>query len=163
MQIKPANLADLPAVTSLSEKIWRTHYRGMITAAQIEYMLSQAYSVVSFEREIGNGATLDLLYIENKMIGFAEYMPINETDEMKLQKLYVDPSVQGKGLGSALMEHVITSTRSLGYRNLTLNVNKQNHNAIALYEKHNFRRAASVFVPIGGGYHVDDYIMSRQV
>jgi ribosomal protein S18 acetylase RimI-like enzyme len=42
-------------------------------------------------------------------------------------------------------------------------VNKRNRNAIAAYEKYGFRIVDSVVKDIGGGFVMDDYIMSKDV
>lgn len=52
-----------------------------------------------------------------------------------LGHLYVDPSAQNRGIGSALLEHV----KGLRPRGLRLYVFQQNEGARRLYERHGFR------------------------
>lgn len=51
-----------------------------------------------------------------------------------LEMLFVDAELRGRGIGSALLEHVISA---LGVRELT--VNEQNPAAVAFYEARGFR------------------------
>jgi hypothetical protein len=44
-----------------------------------------------------------------------------------------------------------------------LAVNKRNENAIAAYAKHGFAIVESVVKDIGGGFVMDDYVMSMHV
>src|SRR5438552_2863225 len=43
LQIRRADLSDLPAVSRLAHDIWHRHYPGIITRAQIDYMLTVGY------------------------------------------------------------------------------------------------------------------------
>ena len=44
---------------------------------------------------------------------------------------------------------------------LSLRVNKNNHQALAAYQKYGFSRASDVIEDIGGGFVMDDYILTK--
>ena len=46
----------------------------------------------------------------------------------------------GQGIGSALMERMISFAKEVGYKNICLDVRSDNERAIALYEKFNFEK-----------------------
>ena len=51
----------------------------------------------------------------------------------------------------------------MGRNVLTLAVNKRNGHAIAAYKKHGFKIVESALKDIGGGFVMDDYVMTRHV
>jgi GNAT superfamily N-acetyltransferase len=152
---------DVPLVRDLATRIWRRHYPGIITAAQIDYMLARGYSdeaLAPFTSD--EGAGLALVHVDFEPSGFAAWYRV-EPGTTKLDKLYVLQEVQGRGVGALLVAHVERAARADGSRTLVLNVNKHNASAIAFYERCGFARRESVAVDIGGGFVMDDYVMAK--
>ena len=163
-QIIPATEADLPAISGLAGVIWRACYPGIITHAQIDYMLARMYSLDVLRDEIRfQGIRYDLLLVDGKPAGFASYGPTAETGVMKLHKLYLLPELQGRGLGSRLLQQVEREVRRRGVRRLILSVNKRNAKAITAYKRNGFGIAESVVTDIGGGFVMDDYVMAKEL
>ena len=67
--------------------------------------------------------------LENKLAGIAAF------SAGWLEQLYLDPQFFGKGLGTALLEHV----KKLSAGSLSLHCFEQNTNARQFYEKHGFK------------------------
>jgi ribosomal protein S18 acetylase RimI-like enzyme len=105
----------------------------------------------------------DQLLVDDRLTGFASYLMTRKPGEMKLDKLYVHPGHQRKGYGGMLLDRAVATARAYGCDTFVLAVNKQNRNAIAAYAKNGFQIAGSVVKDIGGGFVMDDYIMSRHV
>ena len=82
---------------------------------------------------------------------------------MKLEKLYVLPEHHGKGIGRALIEHVVWRARDAGCTALTLNVNRSNTASVQAYQHCGFTIAASGDFPIGRGFVMEDFIMLRRI
>lgn len=163
-RIAALGVTDAEKLCALAAEIWRAHYPAIISAAQIEYMLVQRYVPQVVREELQRG---DLwwgqLLINNQMAGFSSYFLTRNAGEMKLDKLYVQPARQRKGYGGMLIDRVIAVARAYGCEALVLAVNKHNRNAIAAYEKNGFRTVDAQVKAIGGGFVMDDYIMSRNV
>lgn len=68
----------------------------------------------------------------------------NPKYDFELVKFAVDPDVQGKRIGSRLLEYVIDEARRLGAKHLFLESNHNNAAAVHLYEKFGFQR-----IPVG--------------
>ena len=51
-RIVPATEADLPAVSELAGVIWRACYPGIISRAQIDFMLARMYALDTMREEI---------------------------------------------------------------------------------------------------------------
>ena len=164
-QIVRAKEEHLPAISELAGVIWRTCYPGIITHAQIDYMLARMYSLDVLRDEIrSQGIRYNLLLVDGKPTGFASYGPTAEPGLMKLHKLYLLPEKHGRGLGSRLLQHVEREVRAGGAgRRLILSVNKRNAKAIAAYQRNGFVTADSVVMDIGGGFVMDDYIMAKEL
>ena len=163
IRIEPAGPEHLAEIAALAALIWRAHYPGIISPAQIEYMLGRMYDVQVMREELAAGFAYDRLLIENELRGFASYGPTPVAGELKLHKLYVHRDFQRRGLGARLLEHVQSVARARGCTTLMLAVNKQNVRALAAYEKHGFTVRESVVADIGGGFVMDDYIMIKPV
>ena len=163
-QIVRAEEEHLPAISDLAGVIWRACYPGIITHAQIDYMLARMYSLDVLRDEIrSQGIRYDQLLVDGKPAGFASYGPTSEAGVMKLHKLYVLPEMQGRGLGSSLLQHVEREVRAGAGRRLILSVNKRNTKAITAYQRNSFVIAESVVTDIGGGFVMDDYVMAKEL
>ena len=163
-QIVRAKEEHLPAISALAGVIWRGCYPGIITHAQIDYMLARMYSLDVLRDEIrSQGVRYDLLLVDEKPAGFASYGPTSEPGVMKLHKLYLLPELHDRGLGSRLLQHVEREVRAEAGRRLILSVNKRNVRAIAAYQRNGFVTADSVVTDIGGGFVMDDYIMAKEL
>jgi len=167
--ISPVAEPDLEPVARLAREIWYLHYPGIITVRQIDYMLAQRYRPDVIASQIATQeAWWDKIESGSFLAGFACYEPgAAETSgkpaSVKLDKLYVHPRAQRHGFGCALVEHVETCSRERGFSKLYLQVNKGNTGSIAFYRRAGFDVTDSVTVDIGGGYVMDDYIMSKQL
>ena len=151
----------MPAIARLAGVIWRHHYPGIISEAQIDYMLQRMYDVELLQRELADGIVYNCLSVDSQLAGYSAHSPIS--NEMKLHKLYVHPAHQRKGFGSLLLRDVEHDTIAKGFGVLVLAVNKSNHGAISAYRKHGFTIREAVVVDIGSGFVMDDYVMEKKM
>jgi ribosomal protein S18 acetylase RimI-like enzyme len=163
-RILAATVADLPTIARLAGIIWRAHYPGIISTEQIEYMLGKMYSLETLREDIlQRGIRYKLLFVGSKMAGFAAHGPTDKPKLFKLHKIYLHPECQGHGLGSLLLRHCENEVRKLGADCLMLTVNKRNEKALAAYRRNGFAITDSVVVDIGGGFVMDDYVMTKEL
>ncbi len=161
MQIIQSTKQQLKTVQELAYKIWPHTYGQILSKEQLEYMLSNFYSIESLENQFENGHVF--LFVENdgQYLGFAAYeTDCKEKGKTKLHKIYVMPNTQGKGIGKFLLNEVEKRTKNAENKYLFLNVNKYN-NAINFYEKQGFVKIADEIIDIGQGYVMDDYVMEK--
>jgi diamine N-acetyltransferase len=164
IQILPAQEEDLPALARLAGVIWRQHYPGIISQEQIDHMLGRMYAVETLREEIcAKGIRFVRLLVDGRFIGFASFGPTPEPGIMKLHKCYLLPEFHGRGLGSRLLKHCEMEVRKLGARKLILAVNKNNLKAVAAYRRNGFEVAESIVTDFGGGFVMDDFIMTKQL
>jgi diamine N-acetyltransferase len=164
VRIAALTAGDIGGLCALAAEIWRAHYPAIISMAQIEYMLAQRYNPAVVRDELARGDLWwDKLLVNGRMVGFASYFLLHSARAMKLDKLYVHPDHQRRGYGRMLIDRAVTMARAYGCDALMLAVNKRNENAIAAYAKHGFAIVESVVKDIGGGFVMDDYVMSMHV
>jgi GNAT superfamily N-acetyltransferase len=162
LRIDPCGFADLPAVQRLADVIWRQHYPGIITVAQIDYMLAMGYSTAALSSLLeAPHAGIAIARSDGEPVGFAAWYPASEPATTKLDKLYVLPALHGRGIGRRLIEHVERAARGAGSRTIVLNVNKRNTKSIAAYERCGFVVREPVVVDIGAGFVMDDFVLAK--
>ncbi|HVV77329.1 MAG TPA: mycothiol synthase [Mycobacteriales bacterium] len=79
---------------------------------------------------------------DNRIVGF-HWTKVHEKPGGDLGEVYVigvDPSMQGRGLGEALLLHGLAHLRDRRLATVLLYVEADNRGAIALYERHGFTR-----------------------
>ena len=164
VRILPLAADDVERLAALAAEIWRAHYPGIISAAQIEYMLARRYEPAGVRAELGReGVWWDKLVVRERMAGYACYFLTGDPAEMKLDKLYVHPRYQRLGYGGRMIARAAAAARRRGCSRLTLAVNRRNHAAIAAYLKHGFRITSAMVTDIGEGFVMDDYMMEKPV
>lgn len=157
-----ADINDIALIQELNLQVWPQTYGNILSQAQINYMLEMMYSTASLSRQMEEeGCVFILIFEESKPLGFASFSEM-EPHEFKLHKIYILPSIQGKGAGKALLEKVISEIKKMGGKSLSLNVNRFNK-AKSFYEHLNFKVVEEVDVHIGNGYYMNDYIMTFQI
>ena len=163
-RIFPVAEADLPAVAELAGVIWRAVYPGIISGEQIEFMLAGMYSLDRLRAEIrSQGIRYYRLVVDGQLAGFGSIGPTASPEVWKLHKLYLRPEMHRRGLGGFLLRHCEAEAGSSGARRLILTVNKHNHKAIAFYQRNGFTVAESVVTDIGGGFVMDDFILTKDL
>ncbi len=158
MEVREVSEEDLWQVRDLAYQIFPVTYQDIVEQKQIDYMMDLIYSPEALVAQWDSGQNFLIVYSEEKPVGFASYTRLNEEGDFKLNKIYLDNRLQGKGLGRWLLNDVISRVKSEGGRALQLNVNRHNK-ARSFYEKMGFSLLKEDLIDIGGGYFMDDYVM----
>jgi ribosomal protein S18 acetylase RimI-like enzyme len=164
LTIEAVTVDDIEAIGALARVVWQAAYAEIIDPAQIDYMLAQRYDPQRLRDELATpGIHWDRACVDGRLAGFASTLRTAVPGELKLDKLYVDPARQRRGIGGALIERALRHARDAACETLILAVNKRNAPAIAAYRKHGFVVREAVCVDIGNGFVMDDFIMARSV
>ena len=86
------------------------------------------------------GGLFDLLVDEGgKIVGTVGLFRVSDS-ACELRKMYLAREVRGCGWGRRLLEHALRRAAELGFRRVVLETASVLQSAIALYERHGFRR-----------------------
>lgn len=78
---------------------------------------------------------------EHRVAGFCAFWLV--FDEIHINNVAILPELRGRGIGTALMQHVVAEARRLGAKRATLEVRASNEGARKLYERLGFYVAAT--------------------
>jgi ribosomal protein S18 acetylase RimI-like enzyme len=162
-EITPLADADVEAVAALASEVWHAHYPGIISDAQIKYMLAQRYDPAVIREELARRDVWWFVLREQGALAAYMALQLETPGVMKVDKLYVKPALQRHGLGGRLLRHAAAVAREAGCGELVLAVNRGNVNAIAAYRRNGFTVREAVVKDIGGGFVMDDYVMMKKV
>ena len=163
MTFTVATHSQLEIIQDLAKAIWPDAYGEILSQKQLEYMMEMMYSLDSLENQLKNNNVFLLAKEENDFIGFASYeLNFQNSNKTKIHKLYILPTIQGKGVGKNLILHIQEIAKKNSNAALILNVNKYNK-AKNFYSHNQFEIADSLVVDIGNGYVMDDFVMEKKI
>jgi diamine N-acetyltransferase len=158
IEVRIATKEDLWQVRELALLIFPATYDSIVEEGQVDYMMDLIYKPEALLSQYEAGQVFLIIYYESTTAGFAAFSRLNDEGDFKLNKIYLDFRLQGKGLGKYLLDDVVARVISAGGRSLQLNVNRFNK-ARGFYENMGFAMVREDKVDIGNGYFMDDYVM----
>ena len=160
----PATPDDAEAISAMATRIWPDAYGSILTREQIAYMLGKMYEPSHLRREMCDEGIVYLWIVRGgERVGFFAFGPVRTGAACPLHKCYILPEIQSQGVGSSAMELLLKRLAAEKVTSLDLRVNRRNAAAIAFYRKHGFTTQAEDCREIGGGFVMDDYLMSRDL
>ena len=165
MIIRKATYEDIPTIRAMADVVFRCTYRDILSPEQMEYMMEWMYAPESLSRQMNEGHRFFIAEEEGNAQGYASFrfdgadgagVPV-----FHLEKLYVMPASQGRGVGRMLVGAVVAGVREAvgGERTrIELNVNRDNP-AVGFYRKQGLRVLRQGDFPIGKGFYMNDFIM----
>lgn len=153
---------DFPVVAALGRTIWRAHYATIISVAQIDYMLAGRYMPEQLRGYLSAADRwMRILRLSDTPVGYCSWARTARPDEMKLEQLYLLAAHRGKGLGGLMLRCIESHACKAGCRMLSLQVNKQNLDSIAIYQRAGFTVREKIVVDIGNSFVMDDFVMEK--
>jgi len=137
-------------------------YGNIISREQIKFMMDMMYSEINLRHQMTTAGNIFFICDGKGYVSFRYVERMEDgVDLFHLEKLYVMPEAQGKGLGRELFETVVKAAKasSVGGTRIELNVNR-NNKAISFYKHLGMKIARQGDFPIGKGFFMNDYIMS---
>jgi len=160
LHIQPATAADVATIGRLAHEIWWPTYRKLLPYGQIRMMLAKLYSDEAITQQLQSGQRFSLVLRGGAAVGFVGYQQKpSDPGVMRLEKLYVHPSEQGRGTGKQLINYVVQCALDAHCHCVELNVYQRNP-ARAFYERQGFTIKDTVDIPFHG-YVLQDYIMRK--
>ena len=162
--IRQTTFDDCALIYQLAVSSWKAAYSDLLSESQISYMLEMMYSEKSLKRQMREGHIFFIALFDDVPVGYISFHPKGEGLYI-LEKLYMLPQMQGKGMGRFLVEKAeeyILKQRSGQHFLFELNVNRENK-AVGFYQQVGFHIAREVDEDIGNGFYKNDYIMQKVV
>lgn len=161
--IQAATPADVPTIHALADAIWEPTYSSILSKEQIDYMFEVIYAEEALQQQLQEGQTFLLLKDEaGTAVGFSAYSVKDQKEKVyKLNKIYLLPECQGKGLGYKLLAATEDEVRHKGAAVLDLNVNRYNK-AKQFYERCGYYVHQEEDIAIGP-YWMNDYVMRKKL
>ncbi len=154
---------ELHFVQEVAYATWPSTFSEILTDKQIEYMLSWMYNNQQLVENFDKDHAFYGFFENDKVLGFMEVeASIQASSVLKIHKLYVLPSIQGKGIGQQFIHQAIACAKVHNNNSVILNVNRFNK-AVTFYQKLEFTILKEENISIGNGFLMEDYVMQLEV
>lgn len=156
-KIIQADVSHTAIIATIGKKTFRKAFEHLFKSKEelFEY-LEYTYDPVKLARSLRKENNIYLLAFKSgQPVGFAKVKKHSLNDliepgaQMELQKIYVLPEHQDKGVGTALLREVKNLARDIYPDYLWLDTPVSNESAIRLYEKNGFKKIGNYFFTIG--------------
>ena len=165
IQILSANSSDIPAIQAVASRAWAHTFKEILSNSQIAYMMQLMYSDESLRKQIEeDNHRFYLAKKENKIVG---YMSIEHncknTGKTKIHKIYLLPEEQHKGIGKLFFSFAEEKAKEANDTAIFLNVNKNNANAVAFYNRVGYSIIREEVIDIRNGFVMDDFVFEKRI
>ena len=156
-KIIEADVSHAAVIATIGKKSFRHAFGHLFKSKEelFEY-LEYTYAPVKLGKSIRKENNVYLLaFIDGEPAGFSKIKKHSLNDQIEagaqieLQKIYVLPEHQGKGIVTALLKEVKNLAREIYPDYIWLDTHISNENAIRLYEKNGFRKMGNYHFTIG--------------
>lgn len=166
LSVRKVGPEAVPLIRRLADVAFPATYRDILSPGQLAYMMDWMYAEASLLRQMEQeGHVYFVAESDGEPCAYVSVQPRGLQEEgdllFELQKIYVLPSFQGRGIGRQLYAQVCRFVRdAAGNRpcRIELHVNRQNP-AVDFYRHLGMEILREGDFPIGNGYYMNDYIM----
>lgn len=155
MEIIEASPQHFSEIMALVQKVWLPTYTHYVDYQQIILMQSEMYNEASLLLQYDQGHIFYIAVENQKTIGFMSFFI--QGSVLKIPKLYVDSSMQQKGVGKKLLQSAEKFAKDKQLNNIELNVNRYNK-ALYFYRRYGFYILRSVDIPLSK-FWLNDYVL----
>lgn len=147
--------ADGPELDSFARAIWVETFGHASSAEDSAAYLATAYGPTgALLADLASGRTrFHLALRDGAVVGYARlgqpWLPDAEPDAMQLSQIYVASNLHGAGVGHALLDWSIDTSRGAGAMALLLTVWEHNDRAYRFYLKRGFTYVGDYAFPVG--------------
>ncbi|MCP8615286.1 GNAT family N-acetyltransferase [Salirhabdus salicampi] len=128
--IRPITENDISPVQQIARRSWNETYDGIIPKDIQERFISFAYSNEMMQKRVEK-SIMYVAEVNEKVVGFANFSPINTAGFTELDAIYLDSQYHGNGIGTSLLEEGL---KQLHHANkVYVNVEKENDSGVHFY------------------------------
>ncbi len=157
MILRPATIADAPALAALGAESFIAAFGHLYTEADLNAFLATVHSPGAVAEEIaGDSCTHYLAEQDGCLVAYCKLRyPSHYTaytdaaDPIELGQLYALPGYTGTGIGARLMDWALDVARERGHDAVLLSVYSENFGAQRFYQRYGFGKIADITFPVG--------------
>ena len=153
-QIRPMRADEVAGLLAMMRPVWHETYDEILPQEQIEYLLTHYFAPEAVAAFQAAGYHYFFMCRDEEPVGLLVYR--HDSDAVYLDKLYVSPAARRQGFAHLAFAHLF----EMG-RDVTLNVNRENKRAIAVYRHEGFIVEREEEIPLSDGMVNYDYRMRR--
>lgn len=148
----------------MAKRTWSDAFADSVSpddeAVELEETRSETYFRTALREK-----TILVAEGDNALLGYVQFgsVDIPEVEvrpgDQGLQRIYVEPASQGRGLGRRLMNAALQHPRLADASRIYLTVWERNERAVRLYESIGFQTVGTTTFTIGSGEVAEDLVM----
>lgn len=158
--IRLATAGDLPAVRALLVETWHATYDNLYGAKRVSEITDDWHSLANLAVQLEREGAVFLVAVTGNGIDGTSLARATGNGQVMLDRLYVRPAAQGRGIGRHLLEATLASFPAGS--NFRLEVEPQNVAAILFYERQGFATVGGTPDCGGSGSAITAGIMERR-
>jgi len=145
MLIRKAKISDLELIRDFAERTFRVAYEADNVVETFQAYCEAAFTLAQFREEMEHPASsFWLAYVDEQLAGYLKlnfdnpHEALASTKTVQVERIYIEPVLQGQGLGKILLEFALEQARQVGAEWLWLSVWQKNPRAVSFYERYGF-------------------------
>ncbi len=167
ISVRKAGPGDAADIANLGARTFLTAFGADNKPEGIDAYVAESFNRDTIEGEIKDSKSAFLLVVrDNTNIGYAKLrrgkVPdcVDGPKPIEIERIYVDASHQGIGVGATLMRAIVDHARSEGCATVWLGVWEKNAAARKFYERQGFTLVGTKFFMLGDDLQ-NDIVMRR--
>ncbi len=157
MILRPATIADAPALAALGSATFIAAFGHLYTAQDLAAFLAQVHAPGPVAEDIaGAECTHCLADHDGALVAYCKLRhPSHYTahsdahNPIELGQLYALPQYTGAGIGARLMEWALAHALAGGHDAILLSVYSENYGAQRFYQRYGFGKIADITFQVG--------------
>lgn len=165
VQITPATQSHLDVLIELARKTFEDTFGHLNEPGPFQAYMNSAFSREKISSELDKPASdYYLIYYQGQLTGYLKLntamgqTDIKDPESLEIERIYVDSSFQGLGLGKALFEFSVQKARNLQLSYIWLGVWEKNEKALRFYKSRGFYQFSDHPFKLGDELQTD-YLM----
>jgi ribosomal protein S18 acetylase RimI-like enzyme len=147
---------DCEAIAALAEKTFVDAFGHLYRPENRQAHVAERFSAAFFRAALESGDTILMLHDAQRLIGYAKVghlaLPVQPPiprGAQEIHRVYIDKEFQGRGLGKALMLHILSLPRIASASAVYLGVWEENLRAQHLYTLYGFAPVGKYLYQVG--------------
>lgn len=162
ISIRKADFSDVKVLKQLADVLVPNTFKCVLNTSQIDFMLDKHYSQEALQDAINSGKVYFIANLDGEdtaAVSVIQHGP----DLFLMQKIYVEIKNQGKGVGTALFNHVVEYVKENHPKPCTIELLINKHNpGLDFYVKQGMEKVRDTGLDMGD-FFINEEVYSMKV